>query len=71
MPHAGMEDSQVHQFTRAEKTLIRAHALIRERKQGIKIIKARIMPDGDVKAYCADGETYWIAPATELLAEAQ
>jgi hypothetical protein len=59
------------QFTRAEKNLIRAYALDRERATGKGVVKVRLLNSGDARAYCKDGHTYLIAPAAALFAEAR
>jgi hypothetical protein len=59
-------------FTRADKNLMRAYALQQERAKGVKnIISVRFLHSGDVRAYCADGYTYLIAPTRELFKEAR
>ena len=57
------------QFTRAQKNLMRAYALHRERTN--EVVRVRFLPSGDVRAYCADGYSYLIAPTAELLKEAR
>jgi hypothetical protein len=58
-------------MTRKQKRLVRDYALSRERATGNDVVKVRLFSCGDVRAYCSDGYTYWVAPTTVLLTEAQ
>jgi hypothetical protein len=57
-------------FTRAQKNLIRAYTIKRERARHEDITQVRLLASGDVRAYCKDGCTYLVAPTAELFAEA-
>jgi hypothetical protein len=58
-------------FTRADKKLMRAYALKWERAKGENVVRVRFLQSGDVRAYCEDGHTYLIAPASELFKDAR
>lgn len=58
-------------LTRVEKDLIRTFALKQERAKHPEVVKVRLMPCGDVRAYCSDGYQYWVAPTADLLQEAR
>jgi hypothetical protein len=63
-------------FTHAQKKLIRTAAIAAARADGHEVLKVRLLADRftgclDAKAYCADGSTFWVAPAEYLFRQTQ